>query len=99
MWTMVYLMLVALGIVGIGFLAGGWLAGLAAIRLSRSGMDPLARELVASLIKPLIAGAEAASRRMIETAPTLPSLRHERQKERDMARQPELAAQPALQAR
>ena len=48
-----------------------------------------------ALIKPLIAGAEAASRRMIETAPTLPSLRHERQKERDMARQPELSAQPA----
>ena len=46
-----------------------------------------------ALIKPLIAGAEAASRRMIETAPTLPSLRNERQKERDMARQPELPTQ------
>ncbi len=41
----------------------------------------------AVLIEPLIRGAEAASRRMIETAPTLPSLRHERQTERgDMAR-------------
>ncbi|MBB3996805.1 UdgX family uracil-DNA binding protein [Aureimonas pseudogalii] len=41
----------------------------------------------AVLIEPLIRGAEAASRRMIETAPTLPSLRHERQSERnDMAK-------------
>ncbi|UIJ71233.1 UdgX family uracil-DNA binding protein [Aurantimonas sp. HBX-1] len=40
-----------------------------------------------ALIRPLIEGAEAASRRMIETAPTLPSLRHERQSERErMAR-------------
>lgn len=39
----------------------------------------------AALIDPLIRGAEAASRRMIETAPTLPSLRHERNAERMMA--------------
>jgi DNA polymerase len=40
-----------------------------------------------ALIRPLIEGAEAASRRMIETAPTLPGLRHERQMERErMAR-------------
>ena len=36
----------------------------------------------AVLIEPLIRGAEAASRRMIETAPSLPSYRHERQMER-----------------
>ncbi len=35
----------------------------------------------AVLIEPLIRGAEAASRRMLETAPTLPSLRHERSAE------------------
>ncbi|WP_062230635.1 UdgX family uracil-DNA binding protein [Aureimonas sp. N4] len=41
----------------------------------------------AVLIEPLIRGAEEASRRMIETAPTLPSLRHERAMERgEMAR-------------
>ncbi|WP_062229471.1 UdgX family uracil-DNA binding protein [Aureimonas frigidaquae] len=40
----------------------------------------------AQLIRPLIEGAEAASRRMIETAPTAPGLRHERSRERmDMA--------------
>ncbi|NDV86047.1 UdgX family uracil-DNA binding protein [Aurantimonas aggregata] len=40
-----------------------------------------------ALIRPLIEGAEAASQRMIETAPTLPGLRHERQVERErMAR-------------
>ncbi|MBC8129879.1 MAG: UdgX family uracil-DNA binding protein [Rhizobiaceae bacterium] len=37
----------------------------------------------AVLIDPLIKGAEAAQRRMLDTAPTLPSLRHERQAERD----------------
>ncbi|KQT88000.1 UdgX family uracil-DNA binding protein [Aurantimonas sp. Leaf443] len=35
-----------------------------------------------ALIGGLVAGAEAASRRMLETAPTLPSLRHVRQVER-----------------
>ena len=35
-----------------------------------------------ALIKPLIAGAEAATRRMLESAPTLPSLRDDRLKER-----------------
>lgn len=41
----------------------------------------------ATLIEPLIRGAEAAQRRMIETQPTLPSFRHEKQAERnDMAR-------------
>ncbi|ALN74495.1 UdgX family uracil-DNA binding protein [Aureimonas sp. AU20] len=41
----------------------------------------------AALIEPLVRGAEEASRRMIETAPTLPSFRHERAKERgEMAR-------------
>ncbi|KQT69713.1 MULTISPECIES: UdgX family uracil-DNA binding protein [unclassified Aureimonas] len=46
----------------------------------------------AQLIEPLIRGAEAASRRMLETAPTLPSFRHMKQAERDeMAR---VAAQP-----
>ncbi|MEF2551480.1 UdgX family uracil-DNA binding protein [Aurantimonas sp. A2-1-M11] len=48
-----------------------------------------------ALIKPLIAGAEAASRRMIETAPTLPSLRHERQMERAKTGQPDMAAKKA----
>ena len=38
-----------------------------------------------ALIKPLIAGAEAALRRMVETAPTLPSLHHERMRERETA--------------
>ena len=42
----------------------------------------------AVLIEPLIQGADAAARRMLETAPTLPSLRHAKQAERDeMARQ------------
>lgn len=36
-----------------------------------------------ALIKPLVAGAEAAARRMIATAPTLPSLSHERRVERE----------------
>ncbi|MEF2549502.1 UdgX family uracil-DNA binding protein [Aurantimonas sp. E1-2-R+4] len=36
-----------------------------------------------ALIKPLVAGAEAAARRMIATAPTLPSLSHERRMERE----------------
>ncbi|MFD2236752.1 UdgX family uracil-DNA binding protein [Aureimonas populi] len=36
----------------------------------------------AVLIDPLIKGAEAAARAMVETAPTLPSYRHERQVER-----------------
>jgi uracil-DNA glycosylase len=41
----------------------------------------------AALIEPLVRGAEAAQRRMIETAPTLPSLRAEKQSERNqMAR-------------
>ncbi|MEN3792740.1 UdgX family uracil-DNA binding protein [Fulvimarina sp. MAC3] len=35
-----------------------------------------------ALVKPLVAGAEAAQRRMIETAPTLPSFRHEKMSER-----------------
>ncbi|EAU43139.1 Uracil-DNA glycosylase:Phage SPO1 DNA polymerase-related protein [Fulvimarina pelagi HTCC2506] len=35
-----------------------------------------------ALVKPLVAGAEAAQRRMIETAPSLPSLRHEKMTER-----------------
>ncbi|WP_185984912.1 UdgX family uracil-DNA binding protein [Aureimonas mangrovi] len=39
----------------------------------------------AALIDPLIKGAEAAARRMIENAPTLPSLRHEKNAERMMA--------------
>ncbi|MBB4002899.1 UdgX family uracil-DNA binding protein [Aurantimonas endophytica] len=41
-----------------------------------------------ALIRPLIEGAEAASRRMIETAPTLPGLRHERQMERERMARP-----------
>ncbi|HDZ72533.1 MAG TPA: DUF4130 domain-containing protein [Aurantimonas coralicida] len=36
-----------------------------------------------ALIKPLVAGAEAAARRMIATAPTLPSFSHERRMERE----------------
>jgi DNA polymerase len=48
----------------------------------------------AKLIAPLIAGAEAAAQRMLETAPTLPSFRHERQLERDMV---EVAQRPARQ--
>ena len=48
----------------------------------------------ARLIDPLIRGAEAASRRMLETAPTLPSLRHERQTERSEMAKP--AAEPAF---
>ncbi|MBO0661801.1 UdgX family uracil-DNA binding protein [Jiella sp. MQZ9-1] len=35
-----------------------------------------------ALVKPLIAGAKAAERRMLETAPTLPSFRHAKQEER-----------------
>ena len=54
MWAVLQTVFIALLIVGAGFLAGGWLAGIAAIRLSRSGVDPLARELVASLVKPVI---------------------------------------------
>ncbi|WP_102960004.1 UdgX family uracil-DNA binding protein [Mangrovicella endophytica] len=37
----------------------------------------------AQLIQPLIRNAEASAQRMIATAPTLPSLRHERQAERN----------------
>ncbi|MER0239521.1 UdgX family uracil-DNA binding protein [Fulvimarina sp. MAC8] len=51
-----------------------------------------------ALVKPLVAGAEAAQRRMIETAPTLPSLRHEKMSERreiDMGR--ESAEEPMLE--
>jgi probable DNA metabolism protein len=41
----------------------------------------------AQLIEPLIQGADAAARRMLANAPTLPSFRHEKQAERDeMAR-------------
>ena len=49
-----------------------------------------------ALIKPLIAGAEAASRRMVETAPTLPSLHHERMREREAAMAKERAEQLGL---
>ncbi len=54
MLAFAWMLLIAVLIVVLGFVAGGWLAGVASIRLSRSGMDPLARELVASLIKPVI---------------------------------------------
>ncbi|MDY8111013.1 UdgX family uracil-DNA binding protein [Fulvimarina sp. 2208YS6-2-32] len=49
------------------------------------------------LVKSMIAGAEAAHRRMIETVPTLPGLRHEKMSERreaEMAR--ETAEEPML---
>ncbi len=49
-----------------------------------------------ALIKPLIAGAEAASRRMVETAPTLPSLHHARMREREAAMAKERAEQLGL---
>ena len=49
-----------------------------------------------ALIKPLIAGAEAASRRMVETAPTLPSLHHERMREREVTMAKEKAEQLGL---
>ena len=49
-----------------------------------------------ALIRPLIAGAEAASRRMVETAPTLPSLHHERMREREAAMAKETAEQWGL---
>lgn len=54
MLNILTLAFVAVLILGVGFVAGGWIAGLASVRLSRSGMDPLARQLVASLIKPII---------------------------------------------
>jgi probable DNA metabolism protein len=41
-----------------------------------------------ALIRPLIEGAEAASRRMIETAPSLPGLRHEKHVERERMAKP-----------
>ncbi|HEX2019032.1 MAG TPA: UdgX family uracil-DNA binding protein, partial [Aurantimonas sp.] len=41
-----------------------------------------------ALIRPLIGGAEAASRRMIETAPSLPGLRHEKHVERERMAKP-----------
>ncbi|KAB0682576.1 UdgX family uracil-DNA binding protein [Aureimonas leprariae] len=51
----------------------------------------------ATLIQPLVRGAEAASRRMLETAPTLPSLRHERVAETiGMARAAKTAEDPLL---
>ncbi len=54
MLALAWMLLIAVLIVVLGFLAGGWMAGVASIRLSRSGMDPLARELIASLIKPVV---------------------------------------------
>ncbi|MEH6719756.1 MAG: UdgX family uracil-DNA binding protein [Aurantimonas endophytica] len=52
-----------------------------------------------ALIRPLIEGAEAASRRMIENAPSLPGLRHERQAERDRLAKPVPAAASAERTR
>ncbi|MCK5933497.1 MAG: UdgX family uracil-DNA binding protein [Fulvimarina manganoxydans] len=48
-----------------------------------------------ALVKPLVAGAEAAQRRMIETLPTLPSLRHERLQERQAMTLPQMEKTPA----
>lgn len=47
-----------------------------------------------ALVKPLIAGAEAAHRRMLETQPTLPSLRDERLKERRAVSLPRMEKGP-----
>ncbi|MBP0617618.1 UdgX family uracil-DNA binding protein [Jiella mangrovi] len=49
-----------------------------------------------ALIKPLIAGAEAATRRMLETAPTLPTLRDERLKERRAMKATSMPAAPGF---
>ncbi|RFC63582.1 DUF4130 domain-containing protein [Fulvimarina endophytica] len=50
-----------------------------------------------ALVKPLVAGAEAAHRRMLETAPTLPSLRHDRMSERrEAAMAKETESEPML---
>ncbi|MCQ0988650.1 UdgX family uracil-DNA binding protein [Jiella marina] len=49
-----------------------------------------------ALIKPLVAGAEAASRRMIETAPSLPSFRSERLKERNAMTLPRMEKTPEI---
>ncbi|MCB8839629.1 UdgX family uracil-DNA binding protein [Aurantimonas sp. VKM B-3413] len=49
-----------------------------------------------ALIKPLVAGAEAATRRMLETGPTLPSLRHDKQEERRVMNLPRMEKTPDL---
>ncbi|WAJ29724.1 UdgX family uracil-DNA binding protein [Antarcticirhabdus aurantiaca] len=52
----------------------------------------------AALIAPLIRGAEEASRRMLATAPTLPSFRHEKQAERDTMARAAIKAPATMEA-
>ncbi|MCE7027559.1 UdgX family uracil-DNA binding protein [Jiella avicenniae] len=49
-----------------------------------------------ALVKPLIAGAEAATRRMLETRPTLPSLHSEKLKERRAVTLPRMEKTPEV---
>ncbi|MEX6506021.1 UdgX family uracil-DNA binding protein [Jiella sp. M17.18] len=49
-----------------------------------------------ALIRPLVAGAEAAQRRMLETQPTLPSFRHEKQEERRAMTLPRMDKTPEI---
>jgi len=51
-WHAVLLILLSAVVIAVGYAVGGWLAGLARVRLDRAGVDPLPSRLATSLIRP-----------------------------------------------
>ncbi|MCB9678613.1 MAG: mechanosensitive ion channel family protein [Alphaproteobacteria bacterium] len=56
-WTdLLYQGLYAVIVCGVGYLAAGWLTGLANMAIGRTPLDPIVRRLVVSLVRPVVLG-------------------------------------------